>query len=568
MSITKKLWIRFCLIILLTAGAVVLAIPGGPNIHIGSWRRAADLRLGLDLKGGTHLVYNADISKVNDIDRQSALAGVRDVIERRVNQFGVSEPVIQTNRSGAQWRVIVDLPGVKDVRQAIQLIGETPLLEFREQTPPVVKTSEQQKQYDAQVMAVEKKAQDVLAKAKTSGADFSGLANQYSEDPGNTDENGKKQGGDLGFAERGQFVPEFEKALFDDLKDGEVTPTLIKSQFGFHIIKRLESKTAQQDGNDVLSVHGAHILFSLPVDPTAVSDTFVATALTGKQLNHARVQFDQTNGSPEVALEFNAEGKALFADITKRNVGKPVGIYLDGAPLSIPVVQQEITGGTAVITGSFTVVEAKALAQRLNAGALPVPITLTSQQTIGPSLGRDAIDRSLFAGVLGIMLVIIFMLIFYRLPGLIASIALGVYTALVLSIFKLWPVTLTLAGVAGFILSIGIAVDANILIFERTKEELRRGRELMPALEDGFVRAWLSIRDSNLSGLLTTLILYTFGTGIIKGFALTLAIGIAVSMFTAITVTRTFLRLVVRWRLLQHPWLFGVRSKVEETHHV
>jgi len=568
MSISQKLWIRFCLIVLLTAGAVVLAIPGGPNIHIGNWRRAADLRLGLDLKGGTHLVYNADISKVSDADRQSALAGVRDVIERRVNQFGVSEPVIQTNRSGAQWRVIVDLPGVKDVREAIRLIGETPLLEFREQQAPVAKTSEEQKTYDAQVAAVEKNANEVLVKAKASGADFAALANQYSEDPGNTGTDEKKQGGDLGFAERGQFVPEFEKALFDDLKDGQVTPTLVQSQFGFHIIKRLESKTTQTNGSDVLSVHGAHILFSLPQDPTATSDTFVATALTGKQLNHARVQFDQTNGSPEIALEFNAEGKALFAEITKRNVGKPVGIYLDGAPLSIPVVQQEITGGTAVITGSFTVKEAKDLAQRLNAGALPIPITLTSQQTIGPSLGRDAIDRSLFAGVVGIALVIIFMLVFYRLPGLIASLALGIYTALVLSIFKLWPVTLTLAGVAGFILSIGIAVDANILIFERTKEELRRGRELMPALEDGFVRAWLSIRDSNLSGLLTTLILYTFGTGIIKGFALTLAIGIAVSMFTAISVTRTFLRLAVRWRLLQHPWLFGVRSKVEETHHV
>jgi protein-export membrane protein SecD len=566
MSINKKLWLRFGIIVLITAGALIVAIPGGPNLQIGSWRRAADLRLGLDLKGGTHLVYDADVSKLSDEDRQSALAGVRDVIERRVNQFGVSEPVIQTNRSGEQWRVIVDLPGVKDVREAIQLIGETPLLEFREQTEPKPKTAEEQKQYDEQVAAIERQANDVLQRAVAPGADFAALANEFSQDPGNAGTDGAKLGGDLGFAERGQFVPEFDAALFDQLKDGQVTPALVKTQFGFHIIKRIESKTEQRDGKDVLSVHGAHILFSLPVD--APTEEFTPTELTGKQLRRALVQFDQTNGSPEVALEFNDEGKALFAEITKRNVGKPVGIFLDNAPLSIPVVQQEITGGTAVITGSFTVKEAKDLAQRLNAGALPIPITLASQQTIGPSLGREAIDRSLFAGVVGIALIIIFMLVFYRLPGLVASLALGVYTVIVLAIFKLWPVTLTLAGVAGFILSIGIAVDANILIFERTKEELRRGRQLMPALEDGFLRAWLSIRDSNLSGLLTTLILYTFGTGIIKGFALTLAIGIVVSMFSAITVTRTFLRLIVRWRFLQHPWLFGVRSFPHDDPHV
>lgn len=566
MSISQKLWLRFAVILLLTAGAVTLAIPGGPNIHIGNWRRAADLRLGLDLKGGTHLVYDADISKVSDADRQSALGGVRDVIERRINQFGVAEPVIQTNHSGNNWRVSVDLPGVSDVGQAIALIGETPLLEFREQTAPTAKTAEEQKTYDAQVITIQKLADEVLTKAQATDSDFSALANQYSEDPGNTGTDEKKMGGDLGFAQRGQFVPEFDTALFDTLKDGQVVQSLVKTQFGFHIIKRIESKKEQVNGAEVVSVRGAHILFALPSEPTV--DSFVPTALTGKQLKRAAVQFDQTNGSPEIALEFNDEGKTLFADITKRNVGKPVGIYLDNAPLSIPVVQQEITGGTAVITGSFSVKEAKALAQRLNAGALPIPITLTSQQTIGPSLGRDAIDRSLFAGVVGIALVIIFMLAFYRLPGLIASIALGVYTAIVLAIFKLWPVTLTLAGVAGFILSIGIAVDANILIFERTKEELRRGRELMPALEDGFVRAWLSIRDSNVSGLLTTLILYTFGTGIIKGFALTLAIGITVSMFTAITVTRTFLRLAVRWRALQHPWLFGVRTTPNKESHV
>ena len=253
----------------------------------------------------------------------------------------------------------------------------------------------------------------------------------------------------------------------------------------------------------------------------------------------------------------------MFEEITSRNVDKIVGIFLDKQPISLPRVQQAITGGQAVITGTFDVQEAKLLAQRLNAGALPVPINLVSQQTVGASLGEIAIQRSLRAGLYGFALVALFMILYYRLPGLIAIVALLMYVAFVLAIFKLWPVTLTLAGIAGFILSIGMAVDANILIFERLKEELRLGKSLPQAMQAGFERAWTSIRDSNVSSLITCVILSWFGTSMVKGFALTLAIGIVVSMFSAITVTRTFLRMIIRERHQGRLWLYGVSRNLD-----
>ncbi|MFA5135746.1 MAG: protein translocase subunit SecD, partial [Patescibacteria group bacterium] len=285
-------------------------------------------------------------------------------------------------------------------------------------------------------------------------------------------------------------------------------------------------------------------------------------------LKSAAVEFNQNTGEPEVNLEFDSDGAKLFAEITKRNVGKQVAIYLDGTAISVPTVDQEITGGNAVISGNFTIDEAKTLARRLNAGALPVAITLISQQTIGPSLGRISIARSFFAGLIGVILVALFMIAYYRLPGLLATIALGIYTLLVLAIFKLWPITLTLAGIAGFILSIGMAVDANILIFERTREELRSGRSLKSSIDEGFKRAWLSIRDSNVSSIITALILAWFGTSIIKGFAITLAIGIIVSLFSAITITRTFFRLVSGDWLDRHRWLIGPGLSKSQSDHL
>jgi preprotein translocase subunit SecD len=264
-------------------------------------------------------------------------------------------------------------------------------------------------------------------------------------------------------------------------------------------------------------------------------------------LERAEVVTDGQTGAVQVSLKFNDEGKKLFADLTEKHVGKPIAIFLDGVPISIPTVQQAIRDGKAVITGNFVVAEAKLLSQRLNAGALPVPVELISQQSVGATLGKISLEQSLKAGIFGILLVMIFMIGFYRLPGFLATIALTVYIALTLAIFKLIGVTLTLAGIAGFILSIGMAVDANVLIFERMKEELRDGKSLKAAVEEGFVRAWLSIRDGNVSTLISCVVLIWLGSGFIQGFAVTLSIGILVSMFTAITITRIMLRFIITW---------------------
>lgn len=539
----RKLWITLLLIVALTALAGYIDYPKAPDIAIGKFTKELKVHLGLDLQGGSRLMYDADTKNIQGKDREDALQGVRDVIERRVNAFGVSEPVVQTSKVGDQWRVSVELAGIKDVEQAITLIGETPKLDFRETTEPIVLRP------DEDALA---RAKDAAVKAVKPSADFTALVNEYSDEPGS-----KESGGDLGFAQRGQFVPEFEASLFDTLKDGDVTKDPVKSQFGYHVIKRIESKEVEADGKKSIEVHGAHILIAT-TDLTSQGG-YVTTALSGKNLKSASVQFNPNTGEPQVDLQFDSEGGKLFAEITKRNVGKNVAIYLDDAPISIPVVQQEITSGSAVISGSFTIDEAKTLARRLNAGALPVAITLIGQQTIGPTLGKVSIARSFFAGIIGILAVALFMIVYYRLPGLVATVALAIYTLIVLALFKLWPVTLTLAGVAGFILSIGMAVDANILIFERTREELRSGRGIQDAIDEGFRRAWLSIRDSNVSSLITALILAWFGTSIIKGFAITLAIGIVVSMFSAITITRTFMKLVSGPWLDRHRGLIGPR---------
>lgn len=374
-------------------------------------------RLGLDLQGGTHLVYNADLSAIPDAEKGNAMEGLRDVIERRINAFGVAEPVVQTEKSGSQNRLIVELAGVFDINQAIHAIGETPFLEFRV-LPPQSSTNS----------------------ASTTFADF------------------------------------------------------------------------------------------------------VPSPLNGRYLKRAILNFDRTSNFPTIGLEFNSEGSALFEQITEAQIGKPLAIFLDGAPLSAPMVREKISGGQAQITGDFTVEAAQQLVRRLNAGALPVPITLVSQQSVQSTLGSEALLRSLRAGIYGTIAVMAFMILWYRLPGIIAVLALGVYGSLMLALFKLIPVTLSSAGIAGFILSIGMAVDANILIFERMKEELREGKNLDTAMTEGFRRAWTSIRDSNVSSLITSIILYYFGTSIVRGFALTLAIGIVVSMFTAITASRLFLR--------------------------
>lgn len=397
-------------------------------------------RLGLDIQGGTHLVYQADMQSVSLTDRSGAMDAVRDVIERRVNLFGVAEPLVQVERSGSEWRLAVELAGIKDVGAAIRLIGETPFLEFREERP--------QEERD-KILEAQKKNERLV------------------EDP--------------------YFIP---------------------------------------------------------------------TSLTGRHVKRASLDFDQTSFQSQIALELTDEGAALFAELTRRNVGKPLAIYLDGAPISAPVVREEITGGKAQITGNFTPQSAKELVGRLNAGALPVPITLIAQQSVGAALGQESVARSLQAGLLGFLAVAVFMIGWYRLPGLLAVLALLLYAAVTLALFKLIPVTLTIAGIAGFILSIGMAVDANVLIFERMREELLRGRTLDEAIREGFGRAWTSIRDSNVSSLITASILYWLGTSVVKGFAFTLSLGILVSMVSAISVTRTLLIAVATPRLARMRGLF------------
>jgi len=515
-----------------------------------------NFRLGLDLQGGTHLEYAADVSKTPAADQASAVEGVRDVIERRVNAFGVAEPVIQTNHTAGGWRVIVELAGVSDVNQAINMIGETPLLEFKEQNPnPQIKLTEAEtKELTDFNTAAKTKAESLLKQATAFGADFATLAKNNSEDPGS-----KANGGDLGFVERGKFDPAFEAVCFDKLKDGQTNPELVQTTYGYHIIKRISSKTEA----DKLMVDCQHILIKTKsaTDYGQAADQWLYTGLTGKQLSRAQVQFEQNTQSPEVSLEFNDEGKKLFGAITTRNIGKPVAIFLDGTAISIPTVQTAIMEGKAVINGSFTIQEAKLLAQRLNAGALPIPITLISQQTIGASLGNQSVDQSMKAGILSLILICAFMILYYRLPGLVASVALILYGLVLLSIFKILNVTLTLAGIAGFILSLGMAVDANVLIFERFKEEIRWGKPLTIALNEGFKRAWSSIWDGHISTLISCVILMGFSTSLVKGFAIILALGTLMSLFSAVVVTRIILKAITRISAIHSFWLFGVKKK-------
>lgn len=433
----RKLWLTVGAVGLLAVLAALIAWPR-PVLRIGAWQPSARLRLGLDLQGGSHLIYRAKLTGVAQTDASEALAGVRDVIERRVNAFGISEPVVQTNRAGDEYRVIVELAGVHDPRQAIELIGATPQLDFR---------------------------------------------------------------------------------------------------------REVRGEEARQQ-------------FNIDDPESLAGPIFERTQLTGKHLKTAAVAFDPVTGEPQVQLSFSAEGSELFAELTRQNLGQRIAIYLDGVPISAPVVQAEITNGQAVISGGFALPEAKQLAQRLNAGALPVPIELIGQQTVGPTLGATAVRESVTAGIIGLVAVGAWMIIFYRLPGVVATVALLLYALFFLALLKTTQVTLTLAGVAGFILTVGMAVDANVLVFERFRENLRHGKRVRYALEEGFREAWGSIWASNVSSLLTAMILYTFGTSIIRGFAFTFALGTVLSMFTAITVTRAVLALLLKYERWQRPsWL-------------
>lgn len=424
----------FIIILFLTLLAGYIDLPGQyhPGFQIGSFKKQFATKFGLDLSGGTQLVLDANMKDIAPADRTSALESAKQVIERRVNFFGVTEPVVQTATTQQTYRIIVELPGISDVNQAISLIGQTAQLDFREYTNPTASIS-----------------------ATTTYADL------------------------------------------------------------FAMTK--------------------------PV------------GITGKDLTRAQVTFDTTSGAPQVAISFSSAGAKKFADVTGRLVGKPLAIFLDNILVTSPTVKQQISDGQAVINGQFTQDEAKNLALQLNAGALPVPVTVVQKETVGATLGASSVAKSITAGVVGLTIVALFMIAQYGWLGLFADMALMVYGLLTFAIFRWIPITLTLPGIAGFILSMGMAVDSNILIFERFKEEKRAGRPWKVAMELGFGKAWDSIRDANFTTLITCMILYNPGnwqflpsSGMVRGFAVTLFIGVLASLFTGIVVTRTFIRVMYK----------------------
>lgn len=570
-----KLWASIILVIVLVvaAGIVDYAKPYNAfatRINEGGYLAGVNLpifeeypfRLGLDLQGGTHLIYSANLSDIPEDERLSAMEGVRDVIERRVNAFGVAEPDIRIAGSDKN-RLNIELAGITDVNEAIQLIGETPLLEFKEvgtstpaESPEIEIISDGsidvETPSEPSISAEEQEALDVI-KRLDAGEDFAVVAQEVSDDFASG-----SQGGEIGWFTRGNLVPEYEAAIFDTLNEGERTTVPVKTQFGYHIIEKLGERENDEGETEVNS---RHILIALP-EALADNTNWKNTELSGKHVVYSSVVRGTTgtagtvSGEIQVSVSFNDEGEELFAQLTGDNIGKPIGIFLDGELLSAPTVQQQITGGQAVITGNFSIEEAKLLSQRLRAGALPVPIELVSQQTIGASLGKSSVDASLEAGLYGLALVILFMIVYYRLPGVLASFALVAYGLLVLAIFKLWPVTMTLSGIAGFILSIGLAVDANVLIFSRLSEELASGKPLRSSIDDAFKRAWPSIRDGNVSTLITCIILVQFSTSLVKGFAITLAIGILVSMFSALVITKRLMQIFSNWAPFKSPALY------------
>jgi len=396
-------------------------------------------KLGLDLAGGSHLVYEADVTGIDPLEVPDLMNTLKEVIEKRINVFGVSEPAIYVESSSVvatekSERLVVELPGVTDVSEAVAEIGRTPLLEF--------------KLID----------QDAL----------------------------------------------LEQSMVTETDGATSTPLL------------------------------------------GLSEPFIDTGLTGRYLESARLEFTsgqqgQMPNEPIVSLRFTSEGAELFANITRNNTGEILAIFLDGEIISSPRINEAITGGTAIISGGFNPQEARELAQNLNFGALPVPIELVSTQTIGASLGQEVLEKGVWAGAIGLSIIIIFMILWYRLPGLVAAVALLGYVVIMLSLFQIIPVTLTAAGLAGFIISIGMAVDANVLVFERMKEEFRSGKTSIAAAEEGFSRAWGAIRDGNVTSILSAIILFWFGSSLVKGFALVFGIGVIISMLSALMVTRTLL---------------------------
>lgn len=564
MSIQNKLRTKFALVIILSFFSILVAYPETVKLVPGfyAFLNKSKVNLGLDLQGGYRLEYEVDDSAVDNNQKEDALQAAQDVLERKVNATGTSEALIQSV-PGNPPRIIVEYPGATSADELKSKIKETPYLEFKEEKNEEEQKGEIEKyngMFTESNAESRKKAEENMQKVKD-GADFEALAKEVSEDPSTKD-----RGGDMDFVKKGTLPNQLDNVIFrDTFKSGEVFPELVESDYGWHIIKKIEERGEGEE----MEAHVQHILFSKQ-SAQMYRDYWIykETGLSGKNLKDTAVVFtDQGLSEPQVSLKFDDEGTKLFAEITKRNIGKKVAIYLDGEIISAPTVQTEITNGEAVITGNFSTDEAKELKRRLNEGALPVPIKLVSQQSVGATLGKVSLEQSLKAGVAGLIIVSIFMILNYRFFGFIATIALIIYSAMMISIFKLsgtlsdWPITLTLSGIAGFILSIGMAVDANVLIFERIKEEIYGGRGLESAINEGFRRAWPSIRDGNYSTILTSLILIWMGTGFIKGFAVILVLGVILSMFTAIVIVRVILQFIMGQWLEKRLWLVISKKK-------
>lgn len=397
------------------------------NGYLVDYTKNYPIKEGLDLQGGSNLTYVADLSKIDESQKKDAMESLKKVIENRVNAFGVAEPQVYTTKVSNEDRLVVELAGIKDTKQAQDLIGKTAQLEFKEVNP---------------------------------------------------------------------------------------------------------------EGNNFVSL---------------------SPPLTGNDFKRADVTFNQSTGAPEISIEFNAEGTKKFADATGKNVGKPLAIYLDDQPISQPTVNQQINEGRGVITGQFDVKEAKELAIQLNAGSLPVPIKLTEERTIGASLGQDSVNKSIVAGIIASVFVIIYMILYYRILGVFSAIGLLLYLLITVALIKIFGIVLTMGGVAGLILSVGSSVEDDILVFERIREEMRKGKTFAQSLNIGFQKAWPSIMDSSIATLIITAILYS-GGGLIRGFAVTLALGIFVGLTTTFIGTRTFLNLISKFKFMDNAFLINIEK--------
>jgi preprotein translocase subunit SecD len=454
--------IFFVFIVIILCGVIIFPKSFNKSLDLVTEKTALSLpkvkelsfNLGLDLEGGAYLLYQADLEDIPGGEKNERMEGLRDLIEKRVNLYGISESSVRIREE----RLEVEIPGEHNLEDAIEVIGETPFLDFRESSEELFE--EKDKKW--------KEIEEYFGKKRE------------------------------------------EIALQDifSLEEGEI------------------------EGWEVIT-----------------EPHYQPTGLTGRHLESARVVINQVSQKPLITLEFNEEGAALFEEITARNIGRPVATFIDDEMVQEATVQEKITGGKAQITGDFSAEEAYQTARDLQIGALPVPISLISQQSIGPELGAKMLEFAIKAGLVGAVLVAVFMILFYRLAGLVSVLSLFVYSLLLISLFKVIVVTLTLSGIAGFILSIGMAIDANVLVLSRMREELKKGRGVAESIEEGYLKAWSSIRDGNITTLIVAFVIFFITTSFVRGFAVVLIMGIIVSIFSVMVINRILLRILSSGRL-------------------